>query len=96
MLTRADAARLQLVCRPFAHECALGRPSCKGRDKLQVLARQAWAGMGRHGQAWAGIGRHRQARAALEDEPGCCGGGDDGTISFWHCRLHTYIELAEK
>jgi hypothetical protein len=86
MLTRADAARLQLVCRPFAHECALGRPSCKGRDKLQVLARQAWAGMG----------RHRQARAALEDEPGCCGGGDDGTISFWHCRLHTYIELAEK
>jgi hypothetical protein len=50
MLTRADAARLQLVCRPFAHECALGRPSCKGRDKLQVLARQAWAGMGRPGQ----------------------------------------------
>jgi hypothetical protein len=39
-------ARLQLVCRPFAHECALGRPSCKGRDKLQVLARQAWAGQG--------------------------------------------------
>jgi hypothetical protein len=60
MLTRADAARLQLVCRPFAHECALGRPSCKGRDKLQVLARQAWAGMGRHGQAWAGIGRPGQ------------------------------------
>ena len=42
LLTRADAASLQLVCRPFAHECALGRPSCKGRDKLQVLARQAW------------------------------------------------------
>lgn len=46
VLTRADAARLQLVCRPFAHECALGWPSCKGRDKLHCCR----CSLGRHGQ----------------------------------------------
>jgi hypothetical protein len=82
-----------LVCSSFAdrlHTSALwGGPHAKAAISCRCS-------LGRHGQAWAGMGRHRQARAALEDEPGCCGGGDDGTISFWHCRLHTYIELAEK